>query len=369
MRNITLLFVLLVLLFSCNSGGEDQIDIGLLSVFSGEGAHYGETAKTGVQLAVDEINQDGGINGKKIKIIYEDSKGTPKEAVNGFQKLVTANEVPAILGPFYSGQVLACAPIANETETILFTGSATSDNITNAGEFVFRTCPTNLEQSRTAAKFILDSLKDSTSFIIYRNRDYGVTLRDAFIDEYSLLGGKVLGFEGIEAEANDLRTQLLLVKNSGAKNIFAAVHYPEGGNLLNQAKEIGLNASIVGTDGGFSPELFEIAGKSANDTYWLTIGWNQEKNSDNVVQKFKNNYQQKFGKEPGVYSGLYYDAMCVLGLALKNAESDDSEKIRKELQNINYNGATGTTHFDENGDVQKPYSVYKIINKKFKQIK
>jgi len=156
MKRFKLLSVITILaafcLISCQNKSS-TIKIGLLSVFSGDGANYGETAKTGVDLAVDEINNQGGINGRKIEIIYEDSKGTSKDALNGFQKLVTSDKVPAVIGPFYSNQVLTCAGEANKNKVVLLTGSATGDDITYSGEYIFRVCPTNNSQGKTLAEF------------------------------------------------------------------------------------------------------------------------------------------------------------------------------------------------------------------------
>lgn len=337
----------------------DVIRIGLISPFSGEGAKYGKAAKTATDLAVDEINAQGGIGGKKLVIIYEDDKGDPKDAVSVYQKLATVDKVPAVLGPFYSSNVLACAPIANKEKVVLLTPTATSDNIRNAGEFIFRVCPSNDAQSRTIAKFSAMSLKLKKSFVLYRNVDYGVTLRDAFVKEFVKLGGSILGTEAIAPDESDVRAQLTKVKAANPDFVFAAVHYPEGSAILRQAKELGIKAVIIGTDGGYDPELLKRAGDAAEGSYWVTVGWGDEK-SNPAVAKFRSAYKGRYGEDPGVYSGLFYDATYVIAKALRSVDKISGSSIQNALHKIDYDGPTGITKFDDHGDVDKPFSVYRV---------
>ena len=213
--------------------------------------------------------------------------------------------MPAILGPFYSGNVLACAPVADQLKVVLLTRSATSDNIRNAGKYVFRVCPSNDVQARTIADFAFKKLNLRTCFVLYRNVEYGVTLRDAFDKAFKGLGGTIVGVEGIPADATDVRAQLTKVKAVSPAFIFAAVHYSKGGTLLRQAKELAISSVIIGTDGGFDPELLRIAGDAAEGSYWVTVGWGDQ-TSNPAVTKFKQTYRERYGEDPGVYSALYY---------------------------------------------------------------
>jgi branched-chain amino acid transport system substrate-binding protein len=340
------------------------IAIGAISPFSGDGAPYGKAARTAIDLAVDEINAKGGVRGAKLVVQYEDDKGNPKDAVSAFQKLATADKVPAALGPFYSGNVLACAPDANRLHVILLTGSATSDNVRNAGDYVFRTCPSNDEQARTIADFAFKKLNYRTAFIIYRNVDYGVTLRDAFDKAYTALGGKIVGVEGVAADSTDVRAQLAKVKEAAPDFIFAAVHYPEGSALLRQVKELGISSVVIGTDGGFDPQLLKIAGDAAEGSYWVTIGWGDEA-SNPAVSRFKKAYHDKYREDPGVYSGLYYDATHVLAKALAASPSLNGPDLQRVLLATEYDGPTGLTKFDQFGDVSKPFSIYRVEKNQF----
>jgi len=343
----------------------EAIRIGAIAPFTGDGANYGKAARTAIDLAVDELNAGGGINGKKIEVLYEDDRGSPRDALSAFQKLTSVDKVPAVLGPFYSGNVLACAPEAERTQVVLLTGSATSDNIRNAGDFTFRVCPSNDTQSRTIANFAFSRLKLNSAFVLYRNVDYGVTLRDAFDKAYRSLGGEIVGVEAIPADATDVRAQLAKVKVTKPSFIFAAVHYTEGGALLRQAKELGIGAVIIGTDGGYDPQLLTIAGTAAEGSYWVTVGLGDEAVNPTVAT-FKDAYFKRYGEEAGAYSALYYDATRVLARAIARASTVNGPSIQKALQaGDDYEGPTGITKFDSFGDVDKPFSIYQVKTGKF----
>jgi branched-chain amino acid transport system substrate-binding protein len=345
-------------------GDARSIRVGAISPFTGEGARYGHAARTGIDLAVDEINAKGGVKGAKILVQYEDDRGNQADAVSAFNKLVSVDRVPAVLGPFYSGNVLACAPIADRSKVVLLTGSATSDNVRGAGRYVFRVCPSNDEQARTIADYAFKILRFRSAFVIYRNVDYGVTLRDAFDKAFKGAGGKIVGVEAVPADAGDVRAQLTMVKQASPDFIFAAVHFPEGGVLLRQAKELGITAAVMGTDGGHDPELLKIAGNAAEGSYWATMGWGNE-SSNPAIAAFRAAYRLRFGEDPGVYSGLYYDATMVLAEALGKAESIDDASIRAALTESDYEGVTGRNRFDDRGDVTKPFAIYQVRNARF----
>lgn len=347
-----------------NIQNPNVIMIGAISPFTGEGANYGKVARTGIDMAVDEINAQGGIRGAKLAVKYEDDKGSATDALTAFNKLATIDKVPAVLGPFYSGNVLAVAPEAERRRVVVLSGSATSDNITKAGEYIFRTCPSNVAQARTIADYAYKNLNLKTSFVLYRNVEYGVTLRDAFDKAFKTVGGKVVGVEAVPADATDVRAQLAKVKAANPPFIFAAVHYAEGGVLLRQAKELGITSTIIGTDGGYDPQLLKIAGSAADGSYWVTIGWG-DTTSNPMVSGFIDRYRKRYGEEPGSYSGLYYDAAHVLAVAMAAATKIDGPELQRALLSAQFTGPTGVTRFDAFGDVDKPFAVYRIEAGKF----
>jgi branched-chain amino acid transport system substrate-binding protein len=370
-RAILIVVIVILALFIAvrflTKGKNNDLHIGLISPLTGNGANYGKAARYGTDLAIEEINSQGGINGRKLVVIYEDDMGRPKDAISAFKKLVTYDNVPAVLGPFYSSNVLACAPFAEKEKVVLLTPTATSDNIREAGDYVFRVCPSNVAQSQTIAEFAIKKMKLTKGFIIYRNVDYGVTLRDAFLKAFTEMNGEIIGSEAVEPEASDVRSQLTKAKAVNPDFIFAAVHYPEGSAILRQSKELGLSSIVIGTDGGYDPELLSRAGDAAEGSYWVTIGWGDEKSNPSIPIFYKK-FREEYGEDPGVYAGLFYDATHVLAKAIESSKEITGQSIQKALSNTVFVGPTGTTKFDAYGDVSKPFSIHQIENGKFKLV-
>jgi branched-chain amino acid transport system substrate-binding protein len=236
--------------------------------------------------------------------------------------------------------------------------------VRNAGEYTFRTCPSNDEQARTLADFAFKKLGLRNAFIIYRNVDYGVTLRDAFDKAFKEIGGTIVGTEAVPADATDVRAQLAKVKAAAPQFVFAAVHYPEGGTLLRQMKELGISSVVMGTDGGYDPQLLRIAGDAAQGSYWVTVGWGDEATNP-AVASFKKAYRERYGENPGVYSGLYYDATWVLAKAISTSTAIDGPSVQRALLSTEHDGPTGRTKFDALGDVAKPFAIYRVDKGQF----
>ena len=134
--------------------------------------------------------------------------------------------------------------------------------------------------------------------------------------------------------------------------------------MLRQAKELDISATVMGTDGGYDPQLLKIAGGAAEGSYWVTIGWGDE-SSNPAVASFKTAYRQRYGEEPGVYSGLFYDAAHVLARAISAAKAMDGQRIQQAMFGVEYSGATGATKFDDVGDVRKPFAIYRVTKGQF----
>lgn len=330
------------------------VTIGVISPFSGSDANYGKMARTGIDLAVDQINAQGGIRGAKLVVQYEDDRDEPKDAVSAFEKLGSTGKVPAVIGPFISGNVLACAPVAEKRKVVLLTGSATSDNITNSGEYVFRVCPANRIQGRSIARFAYKQLGLKRCYVLYLNTEYGVTLRDYFTKAFRGMGGTVAGVEGIPDKATDVRAQLTKAKASSPDFIFAPVNHIEAEAILRQAKELGVSCKIIGGDGAHVPDIIRVAGNAADGSYWANFAWG---NDTSIVERFREAYRKRYGEDPGLYSALYYDATHVLANAILDAKDVTGPNVRRALTQQEFVGATGLTRFDANGDVDKDFGV------------
>lgn len=367
LRNALLVVLVALFVSGCDGNKVESIKVGCLTPLTGEGASYGRSTKQGVDLAVSEINKTNFL-GKPLVVVFEDDRINPRDGVNAARKLIDAEKVPVIIGPFGSSVVLACAPIANQSHTVMISASATADKIAEAGDYVFRITPPNSKQGKDIADFSMSKLKAKTGAIIFQNNDYGVTLRDAFQKRFTEQGGKILAVESAEGGASDFRAQLSKIKQAQPDIIFFPQHHKESALMLKQAKELGIESKFISADGAMTEDLLKIAGNAAEGTYYstLALGFGV---SDSQIAEFTSKFKEaNGGQEPDVYTAYYYEVTKIVAEAIKNA-GYDAEKVKGYLYGMEsskaYRGITGITSFDKNGEVDKSFYIYEVKNGKF----
>lgn len=366
----TLLIVALALLialpFGCSKKEpkEKEIKIGVITPLTGEGATYGEATKQGLDLALEEINKAGGVDGKKFKLLYEDSQIKPGPATGAIHKLITIDKVPVIIGAFGSSVTLSIAPIAERNKVVLFSASSTADDIKDAGDYIFRNVSPNRAQGKTAAKFAIERLGKKRAVVFHINNDYGISLTKSFQETFKQEGGDLLITETYNQGDRDFKTQLSKIKEKNPDVVFYPGHYQESGVILKQARELGIKSEFIGGDGSYSPELIKIAGDAAEGSYYtlMAMGYGV---ADDEIKAFTEAFKREYGIEPDVYSGYAYDALKIIVRAIRDG-GYDSDGIKNALYKTkNFKGITGLTSFDEFGEVDKPFYIYEIRNSKF----
>ncbi len=353
---------------SSSSTDKITIKVGVLTPLSGENATYGDATMRGLEMALAEISKKDEYKNFQIEFVKEDSKLEAAKAVNGIQKLISVDKVPVIIGPFGSSEVLAVSQSANQGKTPIISASATADAIANAGDYVFRIVPTNKEQGSSMAYFVMNKLNIKDSIVVIAlNNDYGASLSASFKNTISKLGGKVIYEDKFDEKINDFKTLIAKVKKYNPKFIYLPDHYNEAGLFLKQSHELGLNCLVGGGDGSYSPDLISIAGNGAEGFYLTLMGMD---NTNSSTKAFENTYKSKYNKDVDVYSAYAYDVLFVIAEALKNLNREelkkiDGDKIKQLLATVNYKGITGLTTFDINGEVTKPFVIYKVSGLSF----
>lgn len=357
-----------------NSPDDDDkevVKIGIITPLSGEVSTYGEATRKGIEIALEENKGILLKNNININPLYEDSKLEAKSAVNAMNKLVSNDQVVCILGPFGSSNVLATASLAENKEIPVLSASATADDIRTAGEYTYRNVPSNNLQGVTMAKYVVNSKKYNLKkiAIYYLNNDYGISLLKSFSKYIIDNGGDIIIEDSFESGQKDFRTSLNKIKELQPSFVYIPDHYNEAGLILKQAKEIGLNVVFGGGDGSYSEDLIKIAGESA-EGYIITLMGTTDSQS---LSNFNKMYYKKYKNEsPDVYSVYAYDAMklyieIIIELH-KHKKEITGKTIKKSLDNIIFDGATGKTKFDNYGEVNKPFNIYEVKNQKFKKI-
>ena len=351
--SVLLICLLGLTLFTACNKDVTEIKIGINYELSGEVATYGQSSVDGIELAIEQVNAAGGINGKKITAIKYDNKSEPDQATTLANKLIVQDKVIAILGPATSGSFKAEIPVANKNKVPVASGSATADDVTvtSAGvqEYAFRVCFSDSFQGTVMASFALNNLSAKSAVIIMdSSSDYGKGLAKNFKDTFVAAGGTIVAEEAFVAKDTDFNAILTKIKGQAFDVIYIPGYYNEAGLIIKQARAQGINAPILGADGFDSPTLLELAGASAlNDVYFTNHYSSLDK--DPAVVKFIADFKAKYNKEPDAFNALGYDLAKFMIDAIGRAESYSGEAVKNALETTKgFVGVTGTLSVDEN---------------------
>lgn len=346
-------------------GGE--IKIGANLELSGGVASYGQSAKEGIQLAIEEINKEG-IDGKKLKLVTVDNKSDAAEATGGAIKLATQDKVAAMIGAATSTNTLAQVQIAQDNKIPLITPTATNATITNKdgklNDFVFRTCFIDPFQGTVAANFASNDLKVKTAAVLIdSSSDYSKGLAASFKKSFADNGGKIVKEEAYVAKDTDFRATLTNIKAANPEYVFVPGFYEEVGLIIKQARELGITVPIMGGDGWDSPKLVEIAGADSLNNTFITNHYSSG-DSDKKVQEFVTAFKAKYdGKSPDAFTALGYDTVYFLADAIKRAGSSDPKKIQKALAETDgLELVSGKVKLDKNHDPIKAAVILEYKN-------
>lgn len=353
-----------LLVIGCGSRKEEQAaiyELGASAPLTGDAANYGRSTRQGLSLAVKKINASGMLD-KPLRIVYEDDRMNPRDGVNAVTKLITADKVPLVLGPFGSSVVLAAAPVANKSEVVLLSASATADSIADAGDFVFRIAPPNSRQGADVAEFLAEALSEKTAAVIYQNNDYGVTLERAFSERFQALGGTVVARESVEDGASDVRAQITKIREKNPGAVFFPLHYAESGLFLRQASDLNLDAVFVSADGAMTQDMLKLAGEAAEGSYYTSLALGSEAPNP-AFDEFKEAFLAEYQQEPDVYAAYYYDAALLAAEALAQG-ARTGPQIRDYFYSLtgdkSFSGISGAVSFDRNGEVSRGFSLYVV---------
>jgi branched-chain amino acid transport system substrate-binding protein len=345
----------------CNRGpGEGKIRIGLLMSMTGDTANFGISSSNAIRMAADELNKNGGINGKQIELLLQDDRSDATEAANITTKFVSQDGVHAIIGEVGSSRTLAAAPIAQNAKIPMLTPSSTNPDVTKKGNYIFRSCFIDTVQGPAMAQFAAKSLNSKLAeLMIDRRNDYSTGFEKPITDVYEKLGGQIVITQSYQAVDQDFNAQITSIKGANPDVIFVPGYYGDVALFAKQSRDKGLTVSLVGGDGWDSPSLYQIGGSALDGSYFTNHY--SPNDSDPRVQKFVQDYQSRYGTVPDALAATGYDAALIMFDALKRAASLDGAAIRDALAATkNFPGVTGTVTFNENRDAVKPIMMIKI---------
>ncbi|MEW6621209.1 MAG: ABC transporter substrate-binding protein [bacterium] len=345
---------------------EKGLKIGLVAPMTGGAATYGVSTKNGAMMAIEMINNEGGIsiNGvnQKIECMCEDDEGRPESAANAYRKLIDQDKVVAIIGTVMSKCSLAGAPIAQSAGVVMISPTSTNPQVTLVGDYIFRACFIDPFQGTVMANFAYNTLAKRKASVLFDNgNDYNKGLAEFFKAQFEKSGGKIVAYEAFtdEDKTQDFTPQLTKIKAASPDVLFLPNYYSSVALVAKQAKTMGIEIPLLGGDGWDSPELVNLGGKAVEDGYFSTHF--SKDSPDQEIQKFVKGYQTKYGCAPDALAALGYDATLILIDALKRAQTTDKNAIRDALaQTKDLQVLSGKITFDENRNPVKSAVILKI---------
>lgn len=342
----------------------ETIKVGFNFENTGSVAAYGSVEQKGALLAVEEINEAGGVDGKQIEVISKDNKSETQEAASVSTNLAIQQQVNAIVGPATSGATAAAIPKATIAGVPVISPSATQDGLTAGQDFLFVGTFQDSYQGRIIAKYVSDNLNAKKVALFTDNSsDYAKGISKSFKEAY---GGDIVIEETFIAGDTDFQAALTKMKGKDFDAMVLSGYYTEAGKIVNQMRGMGLNQPVVGGDGLNSEEFVQQAtAEKANDIYFVS-GFSSTVKTNDEAESFKKAYKERFNEEPSTFSALAYDSMKMMAKAMEGAEN--SIQIRDNLTKIkDYEGVTGKTSFDADHNTTKSAFMMTMQNGKVEE--
>jgi ABC-type branched-subunit amino acid transport system substrate-binding protein len=336
-----------------------EVVVGAVTPLTGKLAVYGQGFQQAMLLALDEVNASGGINGKPMKILFEDNTSTSKGSVSAIQKLITINKFPVIFGPAASSNFLAVCPIAQQNKTILIAAESATAAITKCGSYVFRVFPSDLLQGKGVAELV-KYLGYKELLLTYVNNDWGVGLAEVFKKQFLKDGGRLLDEFAYDEGKTDYRSEILRIKKASPKAVINLTYIKEGATMLKQAYETRLNVQWIMGSAAKSPKLVELSGEASEGVIGTYPTFSQDTPQ---YRAYREAWEKKYpGKKTPIFGEYNYDMVKLTAKALSKAKSMSVDDIRSALINTSkgFIGATGDKTFDANGDVGATYGRWTV---------
>ena len=342
------------------------IKIGVYGDLSGQTSSFGQSTRNGSQMAADEINAAGGINGRQVQLIHEDDQGEPGKAATVVAKLINQDQVRALIGEVASSNSIAAAPNAQKAKVPMISPSSTNPKVTQISDYIFRVCFIDPFQGEVMAKFAINSLKAKKAAILFdSNSDYSKGLIQFFKAAFTKLGGTIVIEKAYAQRDRDFTGQLTAIRDTTPDVIYVPGYYQEVGVIAKQTKQLGIKAPLLGGDGWDSPQLWDLGGDALNGNY-ISNHYSVDDPTP-VIQDFVKRYKARYnGTAPDAIAALGYDATMVMADAIKRAGGTECVTLRDAIaQTANYKGITGVITLNSERNAVKPAVVLELKDKKF----
>ena len=338
--------------------------IGFFAPMTGAQASFGMDAVNGAKLAIEEINLAGGVLGHPVSLIIKDTESQPEQTHTVVSELINTEKVAALVGEIASDRSLIAASMAQASGIAMITPGATNEKVTAAGDYIFRAGYTDAFQAATMAKFARSIDVEKAAILFDASNPYGSGLMEAFKADFLQHGGTIVAEEFYRAGDTDFTAQLNAIKEKNPDSIFLPSYYTEAALIIRQARQLGIDAPFLGTDGWDSVEFLKVGGQAVNNCYFVSH-FSSERASDQM-KVFNDAYSARFQSPPPPLAALAYDSIWLLADALKRSGVTEPAALRDAIAATrDFPGVTGNISFDQGRDPKKAGILIRVQDGKF----
>lgn len=350
-----------VLLAPTVSLAAEPLVVGMFGPMSGEKSAFGTRFREAIEMFVEDINGQGGIEGRPLEVIYEDSRGNPREAANIAQKFAQNDDMLAVVGGWSSSESMAAAPILTDAGLPQVSPTASHPDFTQMSEFQFRMVNTQKSLSFVHRDLLMDKLGLKRIAILYYQDDWGAYVNTSTAERVREAGGEVVLQEAMIPDSKDFRALVTKVKSAEPDGVFLASHYAESSIFIRQMRQAGIEVAVLGADTLQNPKFLELAGEAAEGVVMPSYYFSE----DPDALDFTKAYEAHWGRLPDYYAVFGYDAIGIVSQSIGNVIRGGGELTRAAVRDQiaatkDYPGVGGANTFDEVGDVVKPMRVLQI---------
>ncbi len=348
------------------TASDHVVRIGVIFPFTGDASSYGQKGRKAIEMAIDDFNEREKGTGKKVGAIFEDSKGNAKDGVSAAEKLISVENVPAIVGDALSAVTLPVAAVAEANQVVLISPCSSAPELTQAGTFIYRIWPSDLAEGKAAAEFAI-SRGFTKAGVLHLNNDYGNGIAAIFAKHFKSDARRVVLESPYADTTSDWRSIVTPLASSGADVVYIAGYYKDTAAILRTATELGVKVQFLGATAIEDDNLIKLAGTAAEGiVYPLATGFDAS-SSDPITKAFVIAFQKRYGYVPGWMESHAYDSFMLICDAVKSSNSPVSGRaIRDHLDHLGtYRGVTGDIKFDNNGDVIREIVLKTVKDGKF----
>jgi len=372
MKKVLSIFLITLITFSlftiggCGKKQNDVIKIGAILPLTGPASDIGEWQKRGIMTAEKEIKEMGGINGKKVEIIYEDSKGQPKEAISTFNKLVEVEKAKVIISSL-SSVSNAIIPLTVKAEVPTMLIAVSYPGITKKSEWVFRDHPGSDDEALAMAHFMYHYSKINNIVVIYCNDDFGIGGYEAFERTFEDFGGNIIWAEAYELNEMDFRSIITKVRSFDPEGVYVIGYVKASVILVKQLREMGYKKFLAAPMAMSIPTFIQLAGGALEGAYFTSTKFDA-RSDDMITKRFSERFRSMFDSEPNVFSALSYDGLMMIAEVIKN-KGHNKNKIKEGILELdNFSGVMGNLSVTENRNIKFPLRIVRLENGKLTSV-